>query len=108
MRKKGKIPIKVYEALRSIGSHPASLNGLAKSTQRETPLRLVLSILGSCYHKLNNFLTPFLQKVERATIETKTNDARKTLEQTKLEREEQFLSLGVKKFIQKRSRKGSH
>ena len=30
MRKKGKIPVKVYEALRSTGAQPARLYGLAK------------------------------------------------------------------------------
>ena len=86
MRKKGKIPVKVYEALRSTGAQPARLYGLAKVHKKETPLRPVLSIPGSCYHKLNKFLTPFFQKIEGANIETNTNDARKTLEQIKLEK----------------------
>ena len=90
MRKKGKIPVRVYEALRSTGAQPAKSYGLAK-VHKKTPLRPVLSIPGSCYHKFNKFLTPFFQKIERANIETNTNDAPKTLEQMK-----QILSLGVK------------
>ena len=70
--------------------------GLAKVHKKETPLRPVLSIQGSCYHKLNKFLTPFFQKIEGANIETNTNDARKTLEQIKLEKDEKILSLDVK------------
>ena len=108
MRKKGKIPVKVYEALRSTGAQPARLYGLAKVHKKETPLRPVLSIPGSCYHKLNNFPTSFFQKIEGANIKTKTNHARKTLEQIKLEKDEQILSLDVKKFIHQRSRKRSH
>ena len=50
MRKKGKIPVKVYEALRSTGAQPARLYGLAKVHKKETHLRPVLSIPGSCYH----------------------------------------------------------
>ena len=96
MRKIGKIPVKVYEALRSTGAQPAKLYGLAKVHKKETPLRPVLSIPGSCYHKLNKLLTPFFQKIEGVNIETNTNDARKTLEQIKLEKEEQILSLVVK------------
>ena len=45
MRKKGKIPVKVYKALRSTGLQPARLYGLAKVHKKETPLRPVLSIL---------------------------------------------------------------
>ena len=96
MRNKGKIPVKVYEALRSTGPQPAKLYGLAKVHKKETPLRPVLSIPGSCYHKLNWFLTPFFQKIEGANKETNTNDARKTLELIKLEKDEQILSLDVK------------
>ena len=96
MRKKGKIPVKVYEALRSSGAQPARLHELAKVHKKETPLRPVLSIPGICYHKLNKFLTPFFQKIEGANIETYTNDSRRTLEQIKLEKDEQILSLDVK------------
>ena len=43
MRKKGKIPVKIYEAL-STGAQPAKLYGLAKVNKKESPLRLVLFI----------------------------------------------------------------
>ena len=96
MRKKGKIPVKVYEALMSTGAQPARLNGLDKVHKKETPLRPVLSIPGRFYHKLNKFLTPFFPKTEGANRETNINDARTTLEQIKLEKDEQVLSLDVK------------
>ena len=96
MRKKGKIPVKIYEALRSTGAQPAKLYGLAKVHKKETPLRPVLSIPGSCFHKLNKSLSPFFQKIEGTSIETNINDARKTLEQIELEKNEQILSLNVK------------
>ena len=96
MRKKGKIPVKVYEALSSTGAQPARLYGLAKVHKKETPLRPVLSIPGSCYHKLNKFLALFFQNIEGANIETNTNDARKNLQQIKLEKDEQIQSLDVK------------
>ena len=48
VRNKGEIPLKVYEALRSTGAQPARLYGLAKVHKKETPLRPVLSIPGSC------------------------------------------------------------
>ena len=65
---KGKKPVKVYEALRSTGAQPARLYGLAKVHKKGTPLRPVLSIPGSRYHKLNKFLTPFFQKIKAANI----------------------------------------
>ena len=75
MMKKEKIPVKVYEALRSTGAQLARWYGLAKVHKKESPLRPVLSIPGGYYHKLNKFLTPFFQKIEEANIETNTNDA---------------------------------
>ena len=51
---------------------------------------------GSCYHKLNKFLTHFFQKIEGANIKTNPNDTRKTLKQKKLEKDEQILPLDVK------------
>ena len=66
MRKKGKIPVKVYEALRYTGVQTPRLYGLAKVHKKETPLRPVFSIPGNCYHKLNKFLTPFFQQIEGA------------------------------------------
>ena len=101
IRKKGKIPVKVYKALRSTGAQQARLYGLAKVHKTETPLRTVLSIPESCYHKLNKFLTPFFQMIEEANIETNTNDARKTLEQIKLDKDKQNLSLDVKSLYTK-------
>ena len=62
MRKKGKIPVNVYEALRSTGAQPARINGLAK-VHKKNPLRLVFSITVSCYHKLNKLLAPFFQEI---------------------------------------------
>ena len=50
MRKKGKIPVKVYEALRSTGAQQTRLYVLAKVHKKEILLRPVLSIPGSCYH----------------------------------------------------------
>ena len=80
----------------STGTQLARLYGLDKVHKKETPLRPVLSIPGSCYHKVNKFLTPFFQKIEQANIETNTKDARKILEPKKLEKNQQILSLEVK------------
>ena len=95
MRKKGKLPVNVSEAVSFTGAQPARLYGLAEVHRKETTLRPVLSIPGICYHELNKFLSPFFQKIEGSNIESKTNDAQKTLEQIKLEKDEQIFSLDV-------------
>ena len=69
MRKKGKIPGKVYEALRSTGAQSTRLYGLAKVHKKETPLKPVLFISGGGYHKFNIFLTLFFQKIKEANKE---------------------------------------
>ena len=89
-RKKGKIPVKVSEALSFNGAQLARLYGLAK-----VHMRPVLSIPGTCYHELNKFLSSFFQKIEGANIEINTNDTQKTPEQIKLEKDEEVLSLDV-------------
>ena len=90
--KQGKTSDKIYQRLRSTGSQPARLYGLAKVHKNHTPLQPVLSIPGSSYENLNRFLTQFFQKLPGANIE----DARKALESLTLKDNEQILSLDVK------------
>ena len=78
LMKQGKISDKIYQRLRSTGSQPARLYGLAKVHKKDSHLRPVLSIPGSSYE--NRFLTPFFQRLPGANIETNTQDARKALE----------------------------
>ena len=93
--KQGKISDKIYQRLKSTGSQPAGLYGLAKVHKKDTPLQPVLSIPGSSYEKLNRFLTPFFQKLPGANIETNTQEARKALESLALEDDKQIVSLDV-------------
>ena len=60
------------------------------------PLRQVLSIPGSSYYNLNNLLTPLLDKVPGANIETSTLDAQRKIESIKLGPDESIVSLDVK------------
>ena len=84
----------MYQRLRSTGSQPVGLYGLAKVHKKGTPLRPVPSIRGSSYE--NRFLTPFFQKLPGANIETNMQDARKVLESLILEDDGQIVSLDVK------------
>ena len=95
LMKQGKISDKIYQRLRSTGSQPACLYGLAKVRKKDTPLRPVRSIPCRSYEKLNRFLTPFFQRLPGANIETNTRDARKALESLTLEDDEQIVSLDV-------------
>ena len=79
----------------------ARLYRLAEVHKKESLLRPVLSISGSCYHKLSKFLNRFFQKIEGANIETSTNDACKTLEQKIPEKDKQILSFYAKIYFLK-------
>ena len=80
LMKQGESSDKNYQRLRSTGSQPARLYGLAKVHEKDTPLRPVFSIPASSYENLNRFLAPFFQKLPGANIANNTQDARKALE----------------------------
>ena len=75
LMKQGKISEKIYRRLRTTGSQPARLYGLAKVHKSVTTLRPVLSIPGSSYENLNKFLSPFFERLPGADIETNSKDA---------------------------------
>ena len=87
---------KNYSKLRTTEAQPARLYGLAKVHKNEIPLRPVLLIPGSSYHKLNKFLNQFLKTVVGANIETSTLDARKKFEKLLLAKIEKIVSLYVR------------
>ena len=82
--------------MRSTGAQPARLYGLAKMHREHTPLRPVLSMLGSSYYNLNKVLAKFFKKIECANNETKSLDAREILESINLEHNGNLISLDVK------------
>ena len=96
MRKKDEISENLYTRMRSTGGQPARIYGLAKMHKVNTPLRTVLSLPGSSYYNLNKVLAKFFDKIEGANIETNSLDARKILESTNLEPNENLISLDVK------------
>ena len=96
MKKSSLLSEEVWRNLRSTGAQPARIYGLAKLHKYGFPLRPVLSIPGSSFYNLNEFLTPLFDIVPGAKVETSTLDARRKLESTKLEPEENIVSLDVK------------
>ena len=51
LKANGQISEEIYDKIKPRGSQPARLYGLAKVHKRDTPLRPVLSMPGSAYHK---------------------------------------------------------
>ncbi|XP_075247191.1 uncharacterized protein LOC142340502 [Convolutriloba macropyga] len=94
--KQGKTSEKIYQRLRTTGSQPTRLYGLAKVHKSCTPLWPDLSIPGSSYENLNIFLSPFFERLPGANIETSSKDARAALEAIKLNEVELVVSLDVK------------
>ena len=52
LKKEGKIDQAMYNKLHTVGSQPGRLYGLAKVHKDVIPLRPVLSMLGTAYHKI--------------------------------------------------------
>ena len=96
LMKQGKTSEKIYQRLRTTGSQPTRLYGLAKVHKSCTPLWPDLSIPGSSYENLNIFLSPFFERLPGANIETSSKDARAALEAIKLNEVELVVSLDVK------------
>ena len=96
MNKRDKISDQLYSKMRSTGRQPARLYGLAKVDKAETPLRPVLSVPGSSYENLIDFLAKFFDNIDGANIETNTKEARETIENIALDPDETIISLDVK------------
>ena len=61
--KEKQLPKNVQEAIRPCGSTRPRMYGLLKTHKAGTPLRPILEMIGSCQHKLANWLTNVLQPV---------------------------------------------
>ena len=91
----GSISQAFYQSTRATGSQPARLYGLAKVHKDNVPLRPVLSLPASCYHKLNKVLSRFFDKVPGANIETCTPAMKELLASSTIDEDETIFSLDV-------------
>ena len=64
----------MYEKLRPTGSQPARLYGLAKIHKPLIPMRPVVSMPGSSYHKIAKKVSKWLSVVEECSINTSTKE----------------------------------
>ena len=77
-----KIDDNLLEKLRPRGSQPARLYGLAKVHKADTPMRPVLSMPGSAYHKVAEYVAEQLANVPQCKINTLTEKISKKIRET--------------------------
>ena len=95
MRDSNRISDKLYEKLNPVGSQPARLYGLAKIHKNAVPLRPVLSMPGSAYHKIATHVAEWLSVVDECKINASTQQISNSLSHIKLEENEELVSFDV-------------
>jgi len=91
----GKIDKELYDQMRPRGSQPARLYGLAKVHKQNTPVRPVLSMPGSAYHKVAVYVAKCLSVVPQCKINASTKMISDKLKAVTLEEDEEILSFDV-------------
>ena len=90
-----KISKEMYNNLRSTGHQPPRLYGLAKVHKTDTPMRPVLSMPGSAYHKIGKQIATWLSVVPECLINTSTKKICDSLKDIKLKPDEELISFDV-------------
>ena len=85
MKSRGEINSTLYKKLKPMGSQPPRLYGLAKVHKNNIPMRPVLSIPGSVYHKIAEQVAEWLEAVPECKINSSTKDVCDRLSKVKLE-----------------------
>ena len=96
LKHRGSIDTDFYNKVRSSGGQPARLYGLTKVHKKDTPLRPVLSIPGSCYEPITNELAKWFEKLPEAQVETSSSKIKAGITAATLDDDEVMLSLDVK------------
>ena len=90
-----KIDEALYHRLKPMGSQPARLYGLAKVHKEDTPMRPVLSMPGSVYYRIAEYVAEHLAKVPQCSISTSTAAICEKLKEIRLEEDEELISYDV-------------
>ena len=93
--KEGRITQTVYEQMKPKGSQPARLYGLAKVHKQNIPMRPVLSMPGSAYHKVALYVAKCLSLVPQCNINTSTKIISDGLREVRLNNKEEIISYDV-------------
>merc|ERR1711888_564566 len=95
LQQENKIDEALYQRLKPMGSQPARLYGLAKVHKEDTPMRPVLSMPGSAYHKVAEYVAEQLANVPQCSINTSTAAICEKVREMRLGEDEELISLDV-------------
>ena len=91
-----------------MGSQPARLYGLAKVHKNDIPVRPVLSMPGSAYHKVAVQVAEWLSRIPECNINSSTNSVCNKLRNVTLSEEEIMISFDVSSLYTNVPVKNSH
>ena len=95
LRDRDCITEELYQSLRPRGSQPPRLYGLAKVHKQDIPMRPVLSMPGSAYHKVGCQVAKWLSIVPECNINTSTKTVRDSIKDIQIEDDEELVSFDV-------------
>ena len=95
LRKNKKIDESLYNKIKSHGSQPARLYGLAKVHKTIIPTRPVLSMPGSAYYAIGNQVGEWLSEVPECQINTSNKQIVDTIKDIELDSSRQLVSFDV-------------
>ena len=95
LMEEGKIDEDLYKDIKPRGSQPARLYGLAKVHKIGTPVRPVLSMPGSAYHKVAQKVAEWLSVVPECKINSSTKSVCDKLKDVVLDEDEIVISFDV-------------
>ena len=84
-----------YNKLKPCGSQAPRLYGLAKIHKQNVPLRPVLSMPGSAYHKIADQVAEWLKEVHECNINSSTKTIADSLKDIKLDIDDEIVSFDV-------------
>ena len=95
LKDQGKISETLFNKLKPRGSQPPRLYGLAKVHKNNIPMRPVLSMPGSAYHKIGVQIAEWLSTVPQCRINSSSKSVCDSLKSVQLEEHEELVSFDV-------------
>ena len=95
LRKENKISENLYDVMKPVGSQPPRLYGLAKVHKDDCPVRPVVSMPGSPYHRVAQQVAFWLSHVPECKINSNTKDIRDSLKDINLDESECLVSFDI-------------
>ena len=96
MKNVRKINDELYNKIKPRGSQPPRLYGLAKVHKDDTPLRPVLSMPGSAYHKVALQVAEWLAKIPEAQLNSSAKQVADKVKSLELAEDEEMVSFDVR------------